>query len=402
MTGVLVLADDLTGAGDAGAQCALRGVRSLVTTQLDVRPGDTGDAHVLVVDTASRHDSPAGAARKVTAIAARFRDAGVRRFYKKTDSTLRGNVGAELAALAAALGAPGICFVPAYPEAGRCTRSGIHYVGGVPVAESAFGRDPRCPVRESSVARLLAQQSPLPVRSIPITAFEGPGQPIEGIVAVDASSAGDVSRIAAVVGRQERVPCAGPVGFFGRLLDQWDLPRDPLPRPSCPGPLLLVNGSLHERSLQQTAWACGHGFHGVRFASEELACGACAQRVAAEAARTLAAGQDSVIGSAAGNGHAGAASCESAAASIAATMREVDRRLGRSRLPALVIFGGDTAAAVVSALGITRLWPVAFLDDGVSVSATGAEGRVIVTKSGGFGPVDIAGRVRAYLAGTAP
>lgn len=78
--------------------------------------------------------------------------------YKKTDSALRGNIGAELGALLRASGEQALPFLPAYPQIGRCTREGVHYIDGQPVAQSVFGIDPFEPVRHSRVADLIGVQ----------------------------------------------------------------------------------------------------------------------------------------------------------------------------------------------------------------------------------------------------
>lgn len=48
--------------------------------------------------------------------------------YKKTDSALRGNIGAELSAALAADGGDRLHFVPAFPNLDRVTRGGVHYI----------------------------------------------------------------------------------------------------------------------------------------------------------------------------------------------------------------------------------------------------------------------------------
>mgnify|MGYP000093217377 CR=1 FL=1 len=72
--------------------------------------------------------------------------AGVFSIYKKTDSALRGNIGAELSALLKTSGERQLPFLPAFPQIDRVTRDGVHYISGVPVTESPFGIDPlsRC------------------------------------------------------------------------------------------------------------------------------------------------------------------------------------------------------------------------------------------------------------------
>ena len=76
---------------------------------------------------------------------------GGRLLYKKIDSTLRGPVAAELAALTSALPGSRVLFLPANPAVGRTVRDGSLLVHGVPVAATEFGRDPVSPVTKSSI-----------------------------------------------------------------------------------------------------------------------------------------------------------------------------------------------------------------------------------------------------------
>ena len=111
----LILADDLTGATDSGAQFASRGIDTLVSW------GDSksaGETPVVAWDLATRQLEPAAAAAKHEAAVRRLLAPG-RRLYKKIDSTLRGQPAAEIAALHATLRelsrpAQGI-FAPANP-----------------------------------------------------------------------------------------------------------------------------------------------------------------------------------------------------------------------------------------------------------------------------------------------
>src|SRR5689334_10110997 len=100
-----VIADDLTGALDTAAPFAAHGWRTCVVPWSGASgrstrwPRVVGANDVVVVDTASRHVAPREAARRVSAAAAAGRG---RHLYKKIDSTLRGNVAAELGAFRAA------------------------------------------------------------------------------------------------------------------------------------------------------------------------------------------------------------------------------------------------------------------------------------------------------------
>ena len=146
---LLIIADDFTGALDTGVQFAAYGAatRVMVKDQVDFA---SCDAQVLVVDTETRHLPPEKAYQIVEELTRAACRAGIRYIYKKTDSALRGNIGAELAAVLQASNNRQLPFLPAFPQNGRTTRDGIHYVDGVPVTESPFGVGPFEPVRHGS------------------------------------------------------------------------------------------------------------------------------------------------------------------------------------------------------------------------------------------------------------
>jgi len=99
MTDLVIIADDLTGAGDSATLFAERATTGITLDAAAPWP----DLPVLAVDTDSRYRIPTEAAGRVAAAAERARGLGAR-VYKKIDSLLRGNVAAEVAAAARALG----------------------------------------------------------------------------------------------------------------------------------------------------------------------------------------------------------------------------------------------------------------------------------------------------------
>lgn len=168
MISLLMIADDFTGALDTGVQFAASGVETRVVVGMDgVLSLPAPEVRVLVVDAETRHMAPEAACAVVESLTRQAVDLGVQYIYKKTDSALRGNIGAELTALLRASGEKRLPFLPAYPQVGRTTVGGVHLVNGVPVAESVFGQDPFEPVRHSSVAELIAEQSGVPVHLSP-------------------------------------------------------------------------------------------------------------------------------------------------------------------------------------------------------------------------------------------
>ena len=187
MLRLLMIADDFTGALDTGVQLAAHGI----PTQVVVGQADLSacSSTVLVVDTETRHLPAAKAAKAVEKLTRSAVENGVGCIYKKTDSALRGNIGAELAALLKASGARNLPFLPAFPQIGRTTKKGVHYIDGVPVNESPFGIDPFEPVRCAEVTKLIHLQTEIPAQNL------RPGETAAdktGILVYDAATAADL------------------------------------------------------------------------------------------------------------------------------------------------------------------------------------------------------------------
>jgi uncharacterized protein YgbK (DUF1537 family) len=114
----LVIADDLTGACDAGVQFARRGLATSVMLAMDAPPAG---ARVVAVNTESRHVDEAAAEAAVAAVAEWIT---ARAVFKKIDSVLRGNPGAEIAAAMRAFEYEAAVATPAFPAMGRIVNAG--------------------------------------------------------------------------------------------------------------------------------------------------------------------------------------------------------------------------------------------------------------------------------------
>lgn len=159
MSKLCILADDLTGALDSGVQLAEKGYTVKVFTNIDGVFKHTNNSDILVINTESRHISANSAYDLVYSLSKKAQAMGFKHIYKKTDSGLRGNIGAELSALLDASKKEKIDFVPAYPKLGRITKNGIHYVNGLPLAESIFANDYIDPACVSSIKEIIHLQS---------------------------------------------------------------------------------------------------------------------------------------------------------------------------------------------------------------------------------------------------
>ncbi|QHP81764.1 four-carbon acid sugar kinase family protein [Pectobacterium odoriferum] len=163
---VLVVADDFTGANDAGVGLAQHGARVSVVFDVNKLHADLlGDA--VVINTDSRAASEETAFQRTTAVVEAWLAVGGQGWIvKKIDSTLRGNLGAEVTAALFATGTPVALIAAASPTLGRVTRKGEVWVNGRLLTDTEFASDPKTPVASASIATRLAEQTALSVAEI--------------------------------------------------------------------------------------------------------------------------------------------------------------------------------------------------------------------------------------------
>lgn len=357
---ILALADDLTGALEVGARFAAAGVSSAVTFAHQSPP----DVTALVLDTESRHVTDAEAYRRSAALARVARGNDVRLLYKKTDSTLRGPIAAEFRALLEVWPGTPLLYVPAYPAMGRTVRGGVLYVEGVPVDQTEFARDPLDPVHESFIPAMLAGGG----APVAVVRPRELGQiPNMGIHVVDGEADRDVEIAAAFLARSGNWRlAAGPGALAGHLAVWLALPRgDPAPWPRI-STCVVINGSMHEASAAQAIHAARAGWP-------------------VSTPESVPPGWSILLAQPRASGL-------ERARRLGAMVREM---VERARPDAIFVVGGDTAACVVEALGAPLLYPVGEIVPGVPVCRAGA--LTLITKAGGFGPVDQLIKVRAMF-----
>ena len=418
MVDLLVIADDLTGACDTGAQFYGQGVPTLVTMESDygLERGDD-EYPVIVASTESRHLSATEAATRVEMVVRRARSAGVELFYKKTDSTLRGNVGAELQAMLRASGCRTLAFAPAFPRLGRFTRGGCQYVGERLLHETAFAGDPLDPVTDSYIPAIIRRQSDIPTRIIGRDAGEVliECQTGESIVVFDAESDGDLRHVGERLKRERLLGAlAGSAGFAACLPHLLELRTFALPNLDPPARMLAVNGSLNEVSLRQAAGAEDCGFAVVQAPPEALitevgARSEAAAQIIAAIARYDAQGRDVMLRTV--TRREDVSEYERRGESLGLQHRQLSLRIAeitagliseimaQTRFGLLTVFGGDTLAAIVRAMGRPGLLPRQEILPGVILSETIGIGKQmwLITKAGGFGPEDVLRQIKDQL-----
>ncbi|MDN4573230.1 Hrp-dependent type III effector protein [Pandoraea cepalis] len=412
---MLIVADDLSGAADCAIGFTNAGRRSVVSLDIE---GFNATAQVVAIDIDTRRLSAHEAAARAVA-AWQGLAAPDRRLYKKIDSTLRGNWVAEVAALQPLAGLAIVA--PAFPATGRVVRDGEVFVRGVPLAETDTWRLEH----DAQEARLAPMLAAVGVSAQIVSSdllrkdFVAARAALTDVVAqarangvmaliVDAQTDDDLVMLArASVGLTD-IFWVGSGGLARALAEQSALfaPTDGTDDTSgkggkggmgdvrdnaratsdagTTGPLLTLVGSLSAVSQQQCARLCAeHAVvewivppavlrAGASHPDSARWCAAIGDAIGQGSDLLVRIGRDDAFDPA-----EGAQLSASLAALIAPHF---------ARLSGLVVTGGETARAMLSAVGIGALELLAEVEPGVAVGrpANGAPMR-IVTKAGAFG-----------------
>ena len=387
MPQLLIIADDFTGALDAGVQFSSLGAKTLVVTENDYDIKKAEDLQVLIFDAETRHISPEAAYKTVYDIVLRAKNNNIPYIYKKTDSGLRGNIGSELAGAMDALGLEEMSFIPAFPAMRRVTRNGIHYIDGVPVAESMFGKDPFEPVKFSDVREIIASQTDK-----------------KGIHVYDAETDSEMIEIAGHLGHKGLKLTAGCAGFAGVLAHFLGYHGKSSEVPEMPEKLFMICGSVNPVTRSQVEYARDNGFKYVSLSVKEKLnpswpgspeCINTAEKWLSEIS-----GHNSILDA---NNPNEISKTNEYISKHNLTPDEVRLNISRSVTGAakaiidggldarLICVGGDTLLALMQAVGVHELVPMFEVEKGVVLTSFtyNAKSYYIMTKSGGFGEKDL-------------
>lgn len=154
-----IVADDLTGANDTALQFHLRGSNTQILLDYEAYLQNIKNAQTWAISTETRNLGADVAASKVKAATRTLIEKlNLEFFYKKIDSTLRGNIAVETLAMLEVLKWDAAIIVPAFPSEGRTTVGGYHLLKGVPIERTEMARDVHSPIFESHVPTLLKSQ----------------------------------------------------------------------------------------------------------------------------------------------------------------------------------------------------------------------------------------------------
>ena len=347
-----VAADDRTGALEVAAALADRGAGGPEGVLVTVWP-EVGTADVCVVDLVSRHLPPHVAAARAAGLGLRAPAA------HKIDSTLRGNWARELVARHITTHMP-VMLLPALPALGRVCVGGVVLNAGRPVHEDVG--DARQPVVSSRPAEHLRAVGAMDVVELAMASdIEGWIAAPRGYAVFDASSDAKLEQLVAMWPR-DAVLLAGTSAAIAAAAGG---PPAPVAR-RINGPALVVCGSANPVARRQLAALAG--------SSTTIA------KDAGTALNALAAHRDTILATPVPDGP------------VDASRRGRRGRPARgaglggggegSALGAIIVLGGDTAAALLGTAPVRVLGSVA---PGTAWFVSSRYRLPVVTRAGGFG-----------------
>ncbi|HIT56120.1 TPA: four-carbon acid sugar kinase family protein [Candidatus Galligastranaerophilus intestinigallinarum] len=271
MTGAIgIVADDLTGANDTALQFFIKGSNTEIIFDTDENIQNHPNIGTFALTTESRNINAKEAAQKVWEGAKKLKDnLSVEYFYKKIDSTLRGNIAVETLAMLDAIGYDAAVIAPAFIREGRITIGGYQLLKGVPIERTDAARDSYAPIYDSYIPDILKKQvnesfydSIATIQLNVIAKGAGPitsklNELVSGgkkLIVIDAVSAIDLEQIVlAITKSQYNILPVGSAGLANALGNVW-LPlnnSEPVQKIIPKLPKLILSGSKNSMTTAQ-------------------------------------------------------------------------------------------------------------------------------------------------------
>ncbi|CAA9351682.1 MAG: Uncharacterized protein YgbK [uncultured Microvirga sp.] len=406
------IADDFTGAGDIANTLSTGGMR----TRLFVGDGaiDGADCDAGVVALKTRSIAPGDAVAQSLAALDRLRAAGaaqiIFKYCSTFDSTPQGNIGPVAEALAEALGAAGVIVCPAFPRNGRTVYQGHLFVGDALLSESGMAHHPLTPMTDPDIRRWLAAQTHMSVGHVDLGVVRLGSEAIEaalaqaeaGFVVVDAVDEDDLRAIGHAA-RKHRLVTGGSgvaLGLPANFREAGAMKTGTASFTGCPGPALILSGSCSTATRAQVAAyrltaPCYEIDVGRLLAGEPLL-GEIEHFLEGhlDAAPMIFSSADPAMVAATQERYGP----DRSAAAVEALFGVIARTAVARGTRRIVVAGGETSGAVVSALGIAAFDLGPEIDPGIPALAAGPN-LALALKSGNFGAPDFFARALDVLGG---
>ncbi len=265
-----IIADDLTGANDTALQFHLRGANTQILLSDTQEPINTACTQTWAISTESRNETPHEAYLRVKNTVKRFSEVlKPDYFYKKIDSTVRGNIAVESLGMLEVLSWDSVVLIPAFPSEGRVTVGGYHLLKGVPIERTEMARDPHSPISESYLPDLLKSQIPEEFHSLVATlglstVMKGAGPILrelneliksgKKLIVADAVSTTDIEQLVLAIDKSEyKILPAGTAAAARAFSNIWfsDIDTQHIKKSIPELPKFIVSGSATQITANQ-------------------------------------------------------------------------------------------------------------------------------------------------------
>lgn len=417
-----VVADDTTGANDIGVMFSKSHSTVKVVT-FDENLELEKDANVVIVDTDSRLDSLDLSYQKVFQATKKLEQLGCTKFFNKTCSVFRGNIGSEFDAMLDALNEEFAVIILAFPKNGRKTINGIHTVHGKLLEDSEFANDPVHPMKQSNLVSILQEQTKRKVTSIDLSSVRQGVEVLRRKIEearqsynyciIDSETQEDLGIVASAC--KDIKVLAGSSAIAEELpkyikLVPMNNPKNKLNIKDSHG-VLIVSGSLTPQTRRQTEYLINTGIASVivdsRFVFSKDEKENEVLRAYQEAIAYLEQGKDvlvmanndpEVVQQTKEMGIQKSLDELTISKSVSATLAEITEKIvNNTGLQRLVVAGGDTSGTVTRQLGITGNYVLEEIETGVPSGLAIGRNLLIVLKSGSFGSPEFLMRAIEHL-----
>lgn len=267
-----IIADDLTGANDTALQFKKCNAKTKILLDYSIPPENDLSTEIWAISTESRNISAEQAeARMLETIENLNKNLNLEYFYKKIDSTLRGNIARETLTMVKTLNYDAAIVIPAFPSEGRITVGGYHLSKGTPIGRTEMARDPHSPITESYVPSLFKNQLKEDEQNIVgliglKTIMNGAGPILikinelikEGkkLIIADSASAVDIEQVVLAINKSNYKILPAGTAATGSILAKLWLPEDDITEkneqiimPQMPN--LIISGSATQINSNQ-------------------------------------------------------------------------------------------------------------------------------------------------------
>ncbi len=398
------IGDDFTGSSDLANTLAKQGMRTVQYSGVPHKPADDNVA-AGVVALKSRSNPADEAIRQSLEALKWLQEQGCQQFFFKYcstfDSTQKGNIGPVADALIETLNADRVIVCPAFPGAGRSVYQGHLFVNDRLLNESGMQNHPLNPMTESDIRRWLAQQTKFEVGHVPAPVVFAGAVSIKSrldalhdhnkrLIVVDAIRDEDLMEIGCAAANLPLVTGGSGVamGLPANFRKKGKIGNDSPIWTGEQGPCAALSGSC---SIATRAQVELHrkGNPSLEILPADVIGGAIS---ANSVTRWLMEQPGVPLAYSSANPETVEAAQkafgrEATSHALETFFADVAKRIVFTGVNRLIVAGGETAGAVVEALGFTAMEIGPEIDPGVPAMRANA-GLVLALKSGNFGAED--------------